>query len=604
MEKNLNFGIIKKILLCVFVLVYFTLLVLVSVINSEPDIYIGGDNYYIDSCEITAVVGKDSVIHVTAKVKADFYEPDDSITWYVDSKQIQEDGSVVYNRIGNIQVQDKEWNCHGQNGVYEIEIKGEDKSEEMKTYEISYDVLYHAVKDEDYGDDLIDWNILGTNQPYDIGIVRCKVIFENIYDYRHIALGALNTETVISNRETIDEDLHLFVYLRDFTAGNELCVSGGLGSYFDEKAGKVSLKRSVPQYYLLFAVLISVVILLIGLSLREHRRNKRPDNLEIYPPSDLDAVQAGVLIDEKIRPRHIVSALLWFLNNGYMALRTGESPEEIEYVGIREPGRKLPEYMEEIYFTLLGDRGCIKQKELQDAVYGGHFGIFLKIWQFFKGKGRLYFTGPLQAVLLAAAAVCQGCGILALDGGLMFQEVLIALLFAIYMIGWGYFRCQTINSSGYPGSQEDKWNILWIAGYFPLIYMLVKYSTEVDVNTTMLCLIPLIFIFLLPYSCRLNRTNRVTRRQLEGLAKFIINVEQGQMKELFEDNSDYFYQVLPYAYAIGLEDCWTDKCRGLVKQAPPWLMEGCPNFSWQIWIKSFDDIQKQLNETVKPIRRL
>ena len=47
--------------------------------------------------------------------------------------------------------------------------------------------------------------------------------------------------------------------------------------------------------------------------------------------------------------------------------------------------------------------------------------------------------------------------------------------------------------------------------------------------------------------------------RLLGLKKYIELAEKDKMEKLVKDNPDLYYQVLPYAYVLGVSDEWIDK---------------------------------------------
>ena len=58
--------------------------------------------------------------------------------------------------------------------------------------------------------------------------------------------------------------------------------------------------------------------------------------------------------------------------------------------------------------------------------------------------------------------------------------------------------------------------------------------------------------------------------QVIGLRNFILVAEQDRLQELVDENPYYFYDILPFAYALGLTDVWNDHFKNLTIQPCDW----------------------------------
>jgi uncharacterized membrane protein len=58
--------------------------------------------------------------------------------------------------------------------------------------------------------------------------------------------------------------------------------------------------------------------------------------------------------------------------------------------------------------------------------------------------------------------------------------------------------------------------------------------------------------------------------RLMGFRNFMIRAEKDRIEKLVMDNPSYFYDVLPYAYVLGVSDKWARNFEGLDIQPPSW----------------------------------
>jgi len=58
--------------------------------------------------------------------------------------------------------------------------------------------------------------------------------------------------------------------------------------------------------------------------------------------------------------------------------------------------------------------------------------------------------------------------------------------------------------------------------------------------------------------------------KLIGFKRFIDKAEKDRIQKLVEENPSYFYNVLPYAYVMGVTDKWAKNFEGIGIQPPTW----------------------------------
>lgn len=71
--------------------------------------------------------------------------------------------------------------------------------------------------------------------------------------------------------------------------------------------------------------------------------------------------------------------------------------------------------------------------------------------------------------------------------------------------------------------------------------------------------------------------------QVMGLEDFIKTVEKDRIEMMVQDDPNFFYSILPYAYALGVTDVWTKQFDGLALEPPDW----CDGYGDDFSIDSF-----------------
>lgn len=70
-----------------------------------------------------------------------------------------------------------------------------------------------------------------------------------------------------------------------------------------------------------------------------------------------------------------------------------------------------------------------------------------------------------------------------------------------------------------------------------------------------------------------------------GLREFIVKAEKDRIIKLAEENPNYFYRVLPFAYVLNVTGTWAKHFEDIALNPPGWY-EGAGNFTPSLFTKS------------------
>ena len=81
-----------------------------------------------------------------------------------------------------------------------------------------------------------------------------------------------------------------------------------------------------------------------------------------------------------------------------------------------------------------------------------------------------------------------------------------------------------------------------------------------------------IAILMLFYYIMLQRTRYGNNllAKIEGFKTFLMVAEKNQIENLVNENPAYFYDILPYAYALDVFDIWLNKFEDFDIKPPEW----------------------------------
>ena len=129
---------------------------------------------------------------------------------------------------------------------------------------------------------------------------------------------------------------------------------------------------------------------------------------------------------------------------------------------------------------------------------------------------------------------------------------------------------------------QNKWKII-ISSLVVIIAIFLCNLTDIFLDKVYfvkfiiesICLVLLIFFL----GVIKKRTKYGTEMlvKIKGFKNFLETVEKPQLEELVKENPEYFYNVLPYTYVLGISNKWIEKSKDITLKAPSWYY-GYENF--------------------------
>lgn len=65
-------------------------------------------------------------------------------------------------------------------------------------------------------------------------------------------------------------------------------------------------------------------------------------------------------------------------------------------------------------------------------------------------------------------------------------------------------------------------------------------------------------------------------QKIKGFKMFLEQAEKARLEELVEKSPEYFYDILPYAYVLGVSDKWVKNFEGIAVPPPNWYVGTTP----------------------------
>lgn len=512
--------IIKKILLISFFLFFLP-------------IYAKADSgYYIDNYNINLNVKENHQIYITEEISVIFTEDGKHgiireipyLNIYYRLYNNKEKDIIEYDKIKDIK-SNYNFSLSKSSKNYILKIGDGDKIlETNKTYKYIISYIF------DPGDDGIDlyddlyFNLVGTGWDTYINNVSFDVTMPSKFDKNKVKItyGKMGsnkefTNYIINNNNIKGELLYSNRPVLNKYEGMTIKIELPEGYYKNEsKQDLYDYKNELVIISIILLISIFIFIIDTILFIKYGKRNKK--EILVQYSLDFDSAKAGYInIPFKV-DNYIISLIIWFANKNYLQIidkgkqdfELKKLVEDIPYDG----------YLKDTFNSLFTNKKVgevVTKDELHDT-----FCEDLPTLDFKLSKTEEIYTKWHYKLLII----------------LIVSALILFLNFFIFRINTYY-------------SYLTEKTIYVVCG----------------IITFVLFAIDIIYII---FNRRRTDESEEKYALVAGFKKFLIEVEKDKIEELVNQNPNIFYDILPYAYSLGVTKEWSKKFEDLSLSAPSW----------------------------------
>lgn len=601
---------------CIKFISIFILFLIVLISNEVlAESTVKKDNgYLIDSYDINMVVNENNTFDITEKITVYFKELRHGIYRKIPLKNSinRLDGTKSNNKakVSNVTVNEKH-TISKENGYEVIKIGDANKTitgNHSYTIKYTYDIGKDPLKDADE----LYFNLIGNEWDTNISNVTFKIKMPKSFDKSLLGFSSgvkgstKNSEVSYSvTKNTINGS-----YTNILKAGQALTVRLTLPEgYFVGASSNFNL-------YAIIVIIICLIFVLVAYILwtKYGKDDTVVETVEFYPPEGYNSAEVGFLYEGSADNQSVISLLIYLANSGYLKI------EEIEKQGIFKSSKsfritKIREYdgnneNERIFFNgLFKNSNNIDMKKaneiMQEAKKNGEKISFTKAIElsidtsektsvtasdlydnFYitldriksnlnskenknkifessaSGKGKWLIMMIIAIfALITIKPVIEYSGVEALVFALIFPGIGFSALFSM-VLGKNPINVKIFGLI---------WGLLfggipWATMVLPILKQDYMYLITYIIGIVCIAVL-IIFIKIMPK--RTKYGNEILGK-LRGFKRFLETAEKPQLESLVEQNPEYFYNILPYTYALGVSDKWIKQFETIALQAPNW----------------------------------
>lgn len=517
---------------------------------------------------------------------------------------IRQDGTRERNRvlISNVHV-NEEFSSSRENNNYVLKIGSADKTINGKhSYTISYDYDIGLDKNNKY--DELYFNIIGTKWDTNISNVTFKITMPKEFDASK--LGFSYGEYGDSNTDNISYDVDGNVITGSFEgtllAGEGLNVRMELPEgYFIRKSVGSSL---LECWYYIIPILGVIVAYVVWK--KYGKDDQVVDVVSFYPPENMNSLDVAFAKKGSVNSNDAVSLLVYLASKGYIKIVEDKKSKS------RFTIQKVKEYdgnnkEEELFFRGLFKKvwDSISSDELNESFYLTINSILTKKnstanrKEIFNSKSsnKRYILFLFMLITSSLSTIIPALGYKLSD--VIFSIIICNLIGIVALIIVGIIYDNNCTKKGLNSALGFAFFFvlaLAVANFTIIGFEYIYYDTVYLIGF-ILCMVCtyLIYFFYLIVTKRTEYGNKVLG-EVNGFKKFLETAEKDKLESLVHDDPSYFYNILPYAYVLGVSDAWIKQFEGIAIAPPDWY-ESADTFDYYRFNRS-------LNRTIHSASRV
>ncbi len=514
-------------------------------------------------------------------------------------------------RISDVRVPGYDYETYMQSGYHVLKIgSGSYTLVEDNPYDIFYKISMY--EDENDEKDMLLLNLVPTDWETDIGSSTCTITLPKEADLSKAKVfsGTYGTESNEDNAvlETGADGKTITITAKDIPAHHGVTLQLELPQGYWQGApefGKLSILNMMML--LLGPVGAALLWFLYG------RDKHMVKTLEFYPPDDLTPGEIGYLVDGKADKEDIIANIVYLADKGYIEIEE-LGKKNFRFTAIREPGAEVPHYIRLIFDGLFpGEKYVRTTKEIASSTAFGK--------KYEKSQEALagMFRGSRAVVRPDSKMARSFCSIAAVMPSAAYVSWSTANGDDLGMFGLIWAGIHILVSTGLLCSAYDNirgtskvktvlkcvgaiWFFTVGIGILPVASdsMTIINERKALLLAAYLILGTLVSMFFAVIAIARTDTYTDLLGRVLGFRDFIKTAELDKLNELVEEDPQYFYHIMPYAYVFGLNNKWIKNFEDLPVVAPEWYRStrGFDNFDYYMMGRMMSDCNASVRESI------
>ncbi|WP_455544425.1 DUF2207 domain-containing protein [Intestinibacter sp.] len=555
-----------------FSILFFLLIFLQPVYALEEDAF-AHNGYLIQNMDIQMKINEDNSFDITEEITADMQQPKHGIIRKIPTKNtvVRTDGTMSNNRakITNVKVSEKT-STSKENGYLNLKIGDPNTTiKGLKTYTISYN--YSLGKDPLKNADEFYFNIVGDQWDTSIQHVTFHIQMPKEFDDTLLGFSSGTTGSTASN---------IIYTVEGRTISGETTT---VLHPYEAATIRLTLPEGYFKYefidtYSIFVIALAIISIIFGIILwikgiilwiKGGTKEHLTIPVRFYPPEGFNSAEIEYIYKGASSDDGAMSLLLSLANEGYLEIDEFQEYGYDTFQLIQKKNYENKKGIEALFMKgLFSKSSVVSEDDLKNKFYKTIKKIKSQLNT--KKNHNMIFeqkTFPQKivvplAILLFVLSVLKP---IVNDQG--FENSPFVLVFS--GIGDFVLLYAILNHP-----KNRKFLILLGLLFGSSINIMIFNAIMNDpmyLITFGICLLSIV-ILLIVNKTQTKRTQlgKDLYAEIEGFKRFLEKVEKPKLEALVMEHPNYFYDILPYTYALGISNKWVEKFDDIAAEPATW----------------------------------
>ena len=579
-------------------------------------------DYYIESYNVDINVSNDNSYDIKETIVAYFNKEKHGIIRNIPTRNTvtRTDGSTNTNRakITNVNVNEK---YSLSRGADEVKLKIGDAGTVLTgrhTYQISY--TYNIGNDKLKDADEFYLNLIGNQWDTNINKLTFTITMPKDFDTNKIGFSAGKYGTSGIPKDgyfnySVKNNVITGTYNKTLPPNNGFTVRITLpDGYFEKQKLKITIFDFI-------AICLPIILGIIAFSQWEKygKDEKIVETIEFNPPDNMNSLDVAYAYKGKANSNDVVSLLIYLANKGYIKIKVEETGSKL----LKSKSYKIIEVKkydgndenERLFLERLFKNGtiyrtennnvfrCVTKSDLEERFYKTVNEI-IDNENTSEFKNKIFEKGVwnrAKKIIILSLLVILTMSIGPLLNGTKIKTTVIAnlVLIAITMLFYLFAL-----SSKFNNTRIKNIIIAFVISFFTIFsfvfVLLYDIVSEIIINMNKLGLIELgiqvislIFIMILVTLMK-RRTKYGTEvlGRILGFKTFLKTAEKEKLETLVNQDPEYFYNILPYAYVLGVSDEWIKNFETISLMPPEWYVGNNSYYDYHAFSNTYNYLMR------------
>ena len=535
--------------------------------GSSREYYSAG--YVINNYSVDIIVGENNKLKITEVIDCKFTMSSHGILRYIPvvNEVKRADGSKTTQlaKIENVSISEQySESIDGNTRVYRV---GDPQKKIIgpKSYTISYD--YDLGNDNVADYDELYFNIIGDRWDTEIRRVEFRIEMPKDFDASLIGFskGYAGSSGYEGVKYSVEGRIITGVVADGLNAEQALTTRIQLPEgYF---VGQSDFASGI--YVQSFVIPVLMIILGIIIYSVYKRKNSFVQTVEFYPPEGVSSLDAALIYKGKVTNEDVISLIVQLASHGYITIE--ENKGKIDKINIVRKDYVGNNAREEDFLRALSSYGdSVTLSELRTRSFPE------KVTRI---KNKVNDKSNAQKYIknIAAKVLTSICAFVALFlpmtvgiGEFFSYDSLIICIILCGLIAGVVYSFRDFKNSFMTAFVL----LIFATSLFTLIYGQAAAFGVVGIVGLAVGLVSFIVLQYMSSKCNVSRTEKGLKLygKILGFKQFIKTAEKDRLEALCEENPEYFYDILPYAYVLNVTDVWIKKFENIAIPPADWYV--------------------------------